>query len=111
MLIRFYKKSAKLERTKLFFKDLKNSAPKLKNQHELNISEIQQAINHQMEIDKCSAILAKLPSDLIGLQRDILSMLKLIGFRGKTNILVEDESFGEVNFWYEGSYLYFEKLG
>lgn len=108
-LISFYKKSKALEAARLQLKELKKSNIKLPKNKEITLLEIQDAIDHHMEIVALSTIVGKLPSDLLGIQRKVISVLKAISFPAKKVILINDEHYGKITFWYEGTYLYFEE--
>ena len=90
-------------------KELKKSNIKLPKNKENNLLEIQDAIDHHMEIVELSTRVGKLPSDLLGIQRKVITVLKAIGFPAKRTVLINDEHYGNIVFWYEGTYLYFEK--
>ncbi|WP_157255442.1 hypothetical protein [Pedobacter sp. Leaf216] len=107
-LLLFYKKSLKLKKARLKVKTLKESKVKISDQKNLNISEIQDAANHYLKIKKFSDRIGQLPSDLLGIQRKLISTFKTIGLRVGKKILIEDKKYGNIYFWYEGTFVYFE---
>lgn len=107
-LILFYRKSVKLKKTKLKVKTLKESKVKISDQNNPNISEIQEAADHYLKIKKYSDRIGQLPNALLGIQRKLISIFKTIGLRGGKKILIEDKKYGNIYFWYEGTYVYFE---
>lgn len=106
-LIIFYKKTKELETARLKLKELKKTTAKLNKEAQITLSEIQDAIERHIEMKSFSDALDKLPSDLLGIQRKILTILKDIGFPAKKNILINDSHYGSIGFWYEGTYLLF----
>lgn len=107
-LILFYRKSVKLKKTRLKLKTLKGSKLKISDQDNPNISEIQDTADHYIKIKKYSDRIGKLSSALLGIQRKLISIFKTIGLRGGKKILIEDKKYGNIYFWYEGTYVYFE---
>ncbi|WP_316846848.1 hypothetical protein [Pedobacter psychrodurus] len=108
-LITFYKKSKELEAARLKLKELKKTAIKINKNKTPDLSEIQDAIDHYMETKALSDIMHKIPSDLLGIQTKTLTVLRDIGLPAKTVIRVNDEHYGNIVFWYEGSNLRFKE--
>ncbi|RZJ76195.1 MAG: hypothetical protein EOO45_03135 [Flavobacterium sp.] len=82
---------------------------KVSKNKDINLSEIQDAIDHHMEMVAFAETVGKLPSDLLRIQRNVLTVLKAIGFPAKRIISINDDHYGNIVFWYEGTYLYFEE--
>ena len=108
-LITFYKKSKELETARLKLKELKKTAFKINKNKEPDLSEIQYAIDRHMEIKASSNATRRLPSDLAAIQGKTLHILRDIGLPAKTVIRVNDEHYGSIVFWYEGSNLRFKE--
>lgn len=108
-LIRFYRKSAKLDRANIKLKVLKKTDKKLTNPENPDISSVQLAIDRHVKLQKHIALVEKLGHEIREIQREAISLFKTIGFRGKKKICIEDERLGTVFFWYEATFLYFEK--
>jgi len=109
-LIKFYKKSKALESARLDFKQLKKSPVKLNAINEITLFDIQDAIDHQTKMKALSNTIDTFPGKLLGIQREIVTVLKIIGFASKTIIKVNDVRFGEIRFWYVGTNLQFDEL-
>lgn len=69
---------------------------------------IQDAAHHYLKIKKYSDRIGQLPNALLGIQRKLISILKTIGLRGEKKILIEAKKYGNIYFWHEGTYVYFE---
>jgi hypothetical protein len=108
-LITFYKKSKELEAARLKLNELKKTAIKISKNKAPDLSEIQDAIDHYIETKALSDIMRKIPSDLLGIQTKTLTILRDIGFTGKTVIPINDEHYGNIVFWYDGSNLRFKE--
>jgi len=107
-LISFYKKSKKLEIAREELKELKKSSVKLNKNKEFTINEIQAAIDYQLKLRELNDTIVKLPRAMSELQRQIIALLKSIGLPVKRTISINDEKYGNLTFWYEGIYLYFD---
>ena len=106
-LLRFFRKSAKLDNARVRLKELKKSFVKFNPDEEPDILTIQLKIDVQKQIETVSDDIEKLGSELMNLQRKSITTLKAVGIRTGKKILIENEGHGQLTFWYEGSYLYF----
>ena len=109
-LIKFYKKSLALNELRATLTSLKKINARVSKKENFSLEDIQIAINHHSKIKEITGKKDKLPSELLRIQRKIIKALKEVGVPTKKQIQVHDEQYGDMNFWFEGSRVYFQKL-
>lgn len=108
-LIKFHKKSISQNELKAKLISLKKINSRVTKIENPSIEDIQAAIDHQSKIKEVTSKKDKLPSELLGIQRKVIQALKEVGVPVKMQILVNDKRFGDINFWYEGTRVYFQQ--
>jgi len=108
-LIKFYKKSLALNELRATLTSLKKINSRVSKKENFSLEDIQIAINHHSKIKEITDKKDKLPSELLRIQRKIIQALKEVGVPIKKQIQVHDEQYGDMNFWFEGTRVYFQK--
>ena len=109
-LISFYQQSKIYEITLAESKELKRSAKRLPKAKTYNIALIQEAVDHQIWTEKCSARLERIGKELFERRIKITRVLSAIGLPARVTISVAYEQVGNIDFWYENMDLHFKEM-
>jgi len=107
-LLAFYEKSRELERAKENVKSLRLSIGTTYDySSDVKISILQRKIDIYMEIENLIKKMSDLPSELVIIQSRLVHVLTEIGFPERRKISIVHQNDTEINFWYDGSDLFF----